>query len=265
MNNQIITEPSDKCIFNTYEDPEQWNNAYDNNFTKKEKTIEEDDMDIERIYFNESHKNNFSRTRDIQNIVNQGKKSEIAPNSRPVRFITTQVESPEEIQRRRLRHDNMQKRIKVNFFHYLKDKMNEQLQRDPESKKLNLEFKNLPQIFVKNTTKEHNRIFLNQTFRDFIIDDSFQEDEEDDEHKSIDRINYENNYKILIYLENKYLDNTELNITLHKKIKEIYKEYLLSEKFGDSIVNLKNEGKDEQYIDIYITAANDFINFYCPS
>ena len=51
MNNQIITEPSDKCIFNTYEDPEQWNNAYDNNFTKKEKTIEEDDLDIERIYF----------------------------------------------------------------------------------------------------------------------------------------------------------------------------------------------------------------------
>ena len=169
MDNQIIAEPSDKCIFNTYEDPEQWNNAYDNNFTKKEKTIEEDDLDIERIYFNESHKNNFNRTRDIQNIVNQGKKSEIAPNSRPVRFITTQVESPEEIQRK-LRHDNMQKRIKVNFFHYLKDKMNEQLQRDPESKKLNLEFKNFPQIFVKNTTKEYNRIFLNQTFRDFIID-----------------------------------------------------------------------------------------------
>ena len=143
--------------------------------------------------------------------------------------------------------------------------MNEQLQRDPESKKLNLEFKNLPQIFVKNTTKEYNKIFLNQTFRDFIIDDSFQEDEEDDEHESTDRINYENNYKILIYLENKYLDNTELNITLHKKIKEIYKEYLLSEKFGDSIVNLKNERKDEQYIDIYITVANDFINFYCPS
>ena len=71
MDNQIIAEPSDKCIFNTYEDPEQWNNAYDNNFTKKEKTIEEDDLDIERIYFNESHKNNFSRTRDIQNIVNQ--------------------------------------------------------------------------------------------------------------------------------------------------------------------------------------------------
>ena len=106
---------------------------------------------------------------------------------------------------------------------------------------------------------------MNQTFRDFIIDDSFQEDEEDDEHKSIDRINYENNYKILIYLENKYLDNSELNITLHKKIKEIYKEYLQSEKLGDSIVNLKNEGKDEQYIDIYITVANDFVNFYCPS
>ena len=106
---------------------------------------------------------------------------------------------------------------------------------------------------------------MNQTFRDFIIDDSFQEDEEDDEHESTDRINYENNYKILIYLENKYLDNTELNITLHKKIKEIYKEYLLSEKFGESIINLKNEGKDEQYIDIYITVANDFINFYCPS
>ena len=52
MDNQIIAEPSDKCIFNTYEDPEQWNNAYDNNFTKKEKTIEEDDLDIERIYFN---------------------------------------------------------------------------------------------------------------------------------------------------------------------------------------------------------------------
>ena len=81
MDNQIIAEPSDKCIFNIYEDPEQWNNAYDNNFTKKEKTIEEDDLDIERIYFNESHKNNFSRTRDIQNTVNQGKKSEIAPNS----------------------------------------------------------------------------------------------------------------------------------------------------------------------------------------
>ena len=61
------------------------------------------------------------------------------------------------------------------------------------------------------------------------------------------------------------MDNSELNIILHKKIKEIYKEYLLSEKFGESIVNLKNEEKDEQYIDIYITVANDFINFYCPS
>ena len=95
MDNQIIAEPSDKCIFITYEDQEQWNNAYDNNFPREEKKIEEDDMNIEKIYFNENHKNNFSRTRDIQNTVNQGKKVEFAPNSRPVRFITTRVESPE--------------------------------------------------------------------------------------------------------------------------------------------------------------------------
>ena len=66
----------------------------------------------------EGNSNIPSEGNDIQNIVNQGKKSEIAPNSRPVRFITTQVESPEEIQRRRLRHDNMQKRIKVNIFKF---------------------------------------------------------------------------------------------------------------------------------------------------
>ena len=138
--------------------------------------------------------------------------------------------------------------------------MNDQLQ-DPESKKLNLEFANWSQFFVTNYYKDHNRIFLNQTLRDYILDDSFKKGKE---LKPIDFLNYENNCKILIYLENKNSNNSELNITLHMKIKDLFNEYLQSDVYKNYVEDLKNE-KDDIYIDIYERIANDFINYYCHS
>ena len=228
---------------------------------------EKDETSLEKLYTNK-----FTSVTENQSTVNNEKNKNTAfdPNSKPSNnnkskseckiFKTSQGKSPKE-EKSEQRPDNIRKRIKVNFCNcYLKKKMNDQLQ-DPESKKLNLEFSNWSQFFVTNYYKDHNRIFLNQTLRDYILDDSFKKGKE---LKPIDFLNYENNCKILTYLENKNSNNSEFNITLHMKIKDLFNEYLQSDVYKNYVEDLKNE-KDDIYIDIYERIANDFINYYCHS
>ena len=228
---------------------------------------EKDETSFKKIYIN-----NFTSVPENNSSVfdEKNKNTAFEPNSKPSNdnkskseceiFKTSQGKSPKE-EKSEQRPDNIRKRIKVNFCNcYLKKKMNDQLQ-DPESKKLNLEFANWSQFFVTNYYKEHNRIFLNQTFRDYILDDSFKKGKE---LKPIDFLNYENNCKILTYLENKNSNNSEFNITLHMKIKDLFNEYLQSDVYKNYVEDLKNE-KDDIYIDIYERIANDFINYYCHS
>ena len=176
------------------------------------------------------------------------------------KFKISQEKSPKEIKSEQ-RADNMRKKVKVNFCQYLKKLMNNQL-KEHQSKKLNLEFANWSQFFVANLSKVHNKIFLNQTFREFILDDSFKKGKK---LIPLDFVNYENNYKILIYLENNNSNNSELNMTLNLKIKDLYNEYLHSDEFQNSIEILETYGKNNEYIDIYIRVANDFVNYYCSS
>ena len=228
---------------------------------------EKDETSLEKLYTNK-----FTSVTENQSTVNNEKNKNTAfdPNSKPSNnnkskseckiFKTSQGKSPKE-EKSEQRPDNIRKRIKVNFSNcYLKKKMNDQLQ-DPESKKLNLEFSSWSQFFVTNYYKDHNRIFLNQTLRDYILDDSFKKGKKP---IPLDFANYENNYKILTYLENKNSNNSEFNITLHMKIKDLFNEYLQSDVYKNYVEDLKNE-KDDIYIDIYERIANDFINYYCHS
>ena len=228
---------------------------------------EKDETSLEKLYTNK-----FTSVTENQSTVNNEKNKNTAfdPNSKPSNnnkskseckiFKTSQGKSPKE-EKSEQRPDNIRKRIKVNFSNcYLKKKMNDQLQ-DPESKKQNLKFTKWSQFFVTNYYKEHNRIFLNQTLRDYILDDSFKKGKKP---IPLDFANYENNYKILTYLENKNSNNSELNITLHMKIKDLFNEYLQSNVYKNYVEDLKNE-KDDIYIDIYERVANDFIIYYCHS
>ena len=230
---------------------------------------EKDKTSFEKIYIN-----NFTPVPENHSAVNKEKNKNTAfdINSKPLnsnklkskykkKFKMSQGKSPKETKSDQ-RADNMRKKIKVNFSNcYLRKKMNDQLQ-DPESKKQNLKFAKWSQFFVTNYYKEHNRIFLNQTFRDYILDDSFKKGKKP---IPLDFANYENNYKILTYLENKNSNNSELNITLHMKIKDLFNEYLQSDEYKNSVEDLINNEKDEIYIDIYERVANDFINYYCHS
>ncbi len=236
-------EKHDQYILRSMDDEERNFKAVRDILNDKKVMDEKDEMSYEKIYYNK--------------LIPVAEK----PPAVFKIFKTSQGKSPKE-EKSEQRPDNMRKRIKVNFCNcYLKKKMNDQLQ-DPESKKLNLEFANWSQFFVTNYYKEHNRIFLNQTFREFILDDSFKKGKK---LIPLDFVNYENNYKILIYLENKNSNNSELNTTLNLKIKDLYNEYLHSDEFQNSIEILETYGKNNEYIDIYIRVANDFVNYYCSS
>jgi tRNA(Glu) U13 pseudouridine synthase TruD len=62
----------------------------------------------------------------------------------------------------------------------------------------------------------------------------------------------------------KSYDNTKKDLfnILNKKIEEIYKEYLQSEEFKNSIKKLVEEGNFFDYIKDYIEAAEQVVEYY---
>ena len=152
--------------------------------------------------------------------------------------------------------DNKRKKIKSNFYKkYLIKELNNLL----IGLKVQKKFSNLSQVYIANVTKIFNKRIMNITLKEHMLDDSFKLNKK---IKKIDIKQYENNNKIITYLEKNYDKNIEIINFLNMKIRDIFIKYFQSDTYKESIEDLKKKGFSFEYIDNYREVAKDFVSFF---
>ena len=153
---------------------------------------------------------------------------------------------------RKEKSDEIRKKIKSRFFKSLKNCINDELNKIS----FPYEFEFLPQNFISNISKNENKIIINKTLKEIILDNK-----EDNSEKC------NNNIKLLEHL-NLNKNNKEIgkiyNI-FNQTFQNLFSEYLESKEFKNSIIKLKEEGNYFDYIKDYIDKAKDFVNYFSKS
>ena len=153
---------------------------------------------------------------------------------------------------RKEKPDEIRKKIKSRFFKSLKNCINDELNKIS----FPYEFEFLPQNFISNISKNENKIIINKTLKEIILDNK-----EDNSEKC------NNNIKLLEHL-NINKNNKEIgkiyNI-FNQTFENLFSEYLESKEFKNSIIKLKEEGNYFEYIKDYIDKAKDFVNYFSKS
>ena len=163
--------------------------------------------------------------------------------------------------KRRDNSDKIRKKIKSRFFKALKNSVNIRI----KSAGSDQFFKNLPQIFIGNISKNKNKDILNLSFKE-IFSKNFYEDIKLPE---LDYKNLSNNKKVLKFLESndEISEKSNFNTFKNMKFNEIFEEYLNSKEFEMEIAHLKMEKENDKYIYDYIIKAHNLIEFFsnCPN
>ena len=176
---------------------------------------------------------------------------------------------PKEKKKRKEKPDDVRKKIKSRFLKATKNRINQML-KIAKSKEF---FDFLPQCFICNISKLKNKPIIDMTFKQ-IISQKFYEDEEKKKDKKFlkkktnpDKKKYENNIKVLKYLEDNYeiCKKSNFNVIGNMTFKDLFKEYLKSEEFEREIEKLKDEKNNVNYIKDYIIKAFGFINYFSKS
>ena len=178
--------------------------------------------------------------------------------------------------KRKLKPDDIRKKIKARFLKSLRNQINEKLYHAQSEKVFDL----LPQCFVSCITRKRNDIsVLNMTFNELMTTDFF--DKYKDTSTAIksflnkkreidcpDKKKYNNNKNVIGYLEDNPEIAKKINFDIIQKMtyRELFDEYLKSKEFEEDILKLKNEEKEEQkYINNYIIKANNLMNYFSKS
>ena len=180
--------------------------------------------------------------------------------------------------RRKYMGDDKRKRIKSDFYKQIRIELNNQLKKQ----KIKMLF-NWPQVMVTDITKVNNKKILSMTLGKLLSngDSSCKSSKSDKKEKKPEdkksliplwkslreyliKMKVENilkNNQEIISILNK---NEELSINkfLNMKMENIYKEYIQSDKFENSIKKLINKGHYFDYVKDYIDIANNFVDFY---
>ena len=173
---------------------------------------------------------------------------------------------PKEKRKRKDKPDDVRKKIKSRFLKTTKNRINQML----KIAKSQVFFDFLPQCFICNISKIKNKPIIDMTFKQ-LMSQKFYEDEENKKDKIFlnkktnpDKKKYENNAKVLKYLEDNYeiCKKSNFNVIGNMTFKDLFKEYLKSEEFEREIEKLKDEQNNINYIKDYITKAFGFINYF---
>ena len=171
-----------------------------------------------------------------------------------------------EKKKRKDKPDDVRKKIKSRFLKTTKNRINQML-KIAKSKEF---FDFLPQCFICNISKLKNKPIIDMTFKE-LMSQKFYEDNEKKKDKLFlnkktnpDKKKYENNAKVLKYLEENYeiCRKSNFNVIGNMKFKDLFKEYLKSEEFEREIEKLKEEQNSVNYIKDYIIKAYGFINYF---
>ena len=161
--------------------------------------------------------------------------------------------------KRKDKADIIRKKIKSRFHKALKVIINNNL-KYAESK---LEFEYLPQCFIGNVSKLFNCKYFDSTYKEIFSSD-FGSELIQYRHTSKDYSKYLKNMRVLEYLDNNPEISKKSGFDLIKdlKYKDLLQKYFLSLEFEDSINKLKKENESEEYIQLYIVIAKNYINYY---
>ena len=162
---------------------------------------------------------------------------------------------------RKYKPDDIRKKIKSRFHKTLKNIINYKLCK-AGSKKL---FDFLPQSFICNIAKEKNRRLLNLSYYELIkIDFSKEIEPSKFIKKSVDEAKFKNNIGVLKYLDLHPEISKKSGFDVISKMKyiDILNEYFSSAEFKYSIISLKEENEDLEYIKEYLAKAKGYIKFF---
>ena len=161
--------------------------------------------------------------------------------------------------KRKYKSDIIRKKIKSRFHKSLKYIINDNLKK-VGSKML---FDCLPQCFIGNTNKQLNSKCLDLTYKELFLSD-FGNNLANYRHTTMDVPKHSKNIKVLQYLESnpEICQKSGFHIIQNLKYKELLERYFLSAEFEDSLVQLKKENEDDDYIQTYIYRAKSYVDFF---
>ena len=130
----------------------------------------------------------------------------------------------------------------------------------------------LPQCFICNISKQKNKPIINMKFKELMSYKFCEEENKTDndnktmlqKKRSPDQKKYDNNVKVLKYLEKNYdiCKKSNFNVIGNMTFREIFNEYLKSDEFEKEVEKLKTEQNNDKYIKDYMIKAYSFINYF---
>lgn len=163
--------------------------------------------------------------------------------------------------KRKYKPDDIRKKIKSRFHKSIKNIINEGLRKNGSIKLFDF----LPQIFISSISREKNQPFLDLTYKEIIARDFVSDiDEKKYKNKSVDIAKYKHNLDVLNYLEKnpELSEKSGFNLLGNMKYSELLNCYFVSKEFEKSIDKLKKEKENDDYIEEYISKANNYVDFF---
>ena len=162
---------------------------------------------------------------------------------------------------RKFKSDNIRKKIKSRFHKTLKDLINEGL-KIAGSKKL---FDFIPHFFVNNVTRKINSKFFDLSYKELLSYNFINEQyNEKALNKEADYKKFLKNQEVLKYLEKNenICKESGFDLISGKKYKDLLTTYFSSFEFENSIIRLKKENENNDYIQEYIFIAKHYVEFF---
>ena len=212
------------------------------NVIDSEKSLKENSTNFEQI---------INNTKNIHDLQFMTKKYHITPDGKKRKIKKI----------RKFKSDNIRKKIKSRFHKTLKDLINEGL-KIAGSKKL---FDFIPHFFVNNVTRKINSKFFDLTFEELLSYNFINEEyNEKGLNKEADYKKFLKNQEVLKYLEKNenICKESGFDLIRDKKYKDILKAYFSSLEFENSIIRLKKENENNDYIQEYIFIARHYVEFF---
>ena len=174
-------------------------------------------------------------------------------------YLNEQGRRRREKKGRKYKPDDIRKKIKVKFHKTLKLIINNNL-KAAGSKKF---FKYFPQSFVGNITQKFNLKYLDYTLKELLLTD-FSLSHDESRYKKADYKNYITNKNTVKYLEeNNFISiNSGFDLIKEMKYKDIFKSYLSSKYFKNSIKELETKNEDNYYIQEYIRLSRNYLEYF---
>ena len=157
--------------------------------------------------------------------------------------------------------DDIRKKIKARFHKSIKNILNENLKKAGSK----YYFSFLPQIFISSISREKNSKVLDITYRELLEMDFVSEiDENTYKNKKVDLSKYNNNKRVLEYLDKnpKICKESGFDIIGKMKYRELLEQYFNSEEFDKALIKLKEENEDDDYIEEYKNKAKTYVQFF---